>query len=127
MKKPRSRQSYRGRASLVEPRSVEQSENRGRGHKCRGRVSLREIKRSYRVKTAVAVEGAAVAPLFVEKRRNPPGEIPRSRSRMPRSRPSSQDTHRGRGRSAAVAACAFSEISGFPSEDHIFISFLIFS
>ena len=38
------------------------------------------------MKTAVAVEGAAVAPLFVEKRRKPPGEIPRSRSMMPRSR-----------------------------------------
>ena len=124
--KPRSRRSYRGRASLVEekcwterkprsrsqePRSRQssrdqeklQGENRGRGRRCRGRAFVRrEEKKTSRRNTAVAVDDAAVAPDW-------------------------QDKYRDRGRSAAVAACAFSEISGFPSEDHIFISFLIFS
>ena len=86
---------YRGRASLMNSRIL-QEVIRGRGEKCRGRAIIRRREDFSRGSTAVAVKDAAVAPII-------------------------QDTHRGRGRSAAVAACAFSEISGFPSEDHILV------
>ena len=99
---PRSRREVPRSRYYSKARRLLQGINRGRGRRCRGRAFVRrEEKKSSRRNTAVAVKDAAVAPII-------------------------QDTHRGRGRSAAVAGEAVSKSPDFLPGIISFSTFHIF-